>query len=77
MNFPEIGGGFLYLLVNFLGATIRWFLGSIFRILLNKQKFSYKDYLNGSKKSFSSNQTVFNNVVVGILCTIMLVYLGT
>ena len=35
---------------NYIGGTIRWIYGSIWRTIFNKPKFSYREYIDGPKK---------------------------
>lgn len=39
-------GGIIF---NFIGASIRWIYGSVWRTLFNKLKFTFKEYLYGLK----------------------------
>jgi membrane protein YqaA with SNARE-associated domain len=58
------------LVSNFLGGTIRWFIGTIWRTILKKPKFTYKEYLFGPKDSTSHYDIhghQFNNIVIYIL----------
>lgn len=38
-------------LFNFIGACLRWIYGTTWRTIANKPKFTFKEYLNGPKKS--------------------------
>jgi hypothetical protein len=48
----EIVGDIFRIIFNFLGACIRWALGSFWRALFKKTRFTFKQYLNGPKKQF-------------------------
>ena len=37
-------GGIIF---NFIGASFRWIVGSIWRTLLSRNKYSFSEYLNG------------------------------
>lgn len=65
-------------ILNIIGATARWIYGSIWRVLLNKDKFSYSDYINGIKDSdeyFNQTAHQFNNKVIGIIAIGLLLYI--
>lgn len=54
---------------NYIGGTIRWIYGSIWRTIFNKPKFSYREYINGPKNSkyhFDQYGHEFNNRLIGI-----------
>ncbi len=54
---------------NYIGGTIRWIYGSIWRTIFNKPKFTYQEYINGPKKSkdhFDEYGHQFNNRVIAI-----------
>jgi hypothetical protein len=54
---------------NYIGGTIRWIYGSIWRTIFNKPKFSYKEYISGPKNSkdhFDEFGHQFNNRLIGI-----------
>ncbi|KGL58407.1 hypothetical protein [Polaribacter sp. Hel1_85] len=38
-------------ILNYLGETLRWIYGSIWRTILKKEKFKYSEYIYGIKKS--------------------------
>jgi len=54
--------------MNFIGAIVRWVYGTIWRTLLNKPKFTFDEYVNGSRKSDDSFDEIsheFNNKIIG------------
>lgn len=64
--FQIIFGG---IIVNFIGASIRWIYGSIWRTLFRKPKFTFKEYLYGPKNShdyYDKNAHQLNNKLIGI-----------
>ncbi len=66
----ELGGGLLYLFLNFIGDTLRWLYGSVWRTIARRPKFTYSEYLYGSKKSDDRYDTLahgFNNAMLGFL----------
>ena len=67
----------LDVIFNFIGAVVRWIFGSIYRTLFQKPKFTFKEYLSGPKKSdwFDENAHGTNNVVVGVVFTIAVIFL--
>ena len=55
---------------NFMGASVRWLYGSIWRTIFRKPKFTFKEYLYGPKNSndyFDKHAHVMNNKILGIL----------
>lgn len=64
--FQIITGRFIF---NYIGGTIRWIYGSIWRTIFNRPKFSYKEYINGPKNSkdhFDEFGHQYNNRLIGI-----------
>ncbi|TMM32216.1 hypothetical protein FDT66_01765 [Polaribacter aestuariivivens] len=60
----------LYLICNFIGGTIRWIYGSIYRTIFRKPKFKYKEYVFGienSKNHFDIFGHHFNNLIITVL----------
>jgi len=41
-------GGIIF---SFIGASFRWIVGSVWRTLLNRKKYTFSEYLNGPKDS--------------------------
>ncbi|KGO79025.1 hypothetical protein Q762_14760 [Flavobacterium cauense R2A-7] len=37
-------------ILNYIGGTLRYIYGSIWRTIFNKPKFTYKEYIYGPKK---------------------------
>tara|TARA_R100001015_G_C4500381_1_gene75096 strand:+ start:256 stop:483 length:228 start_codon:yes stop_codon:yes gene_type:complete len=67
----EIVGSIFYFLINIIGATIRWIVGSIFRFIFNKNTHNFNNYFSGSKRFYNSEKTQFYNVILGIIFTII------
>ena len=66
------------IIFNFIGASFRWIFGNIWRILTNKPKFTFKEYLSGTKKTpeyYDKLLHGINNVVIGIITTLIIVLL--
>jgi len=64
--FDIITGRFIF---NVIGATVRWIYGTVWRTIFRRKKFTYKEYLYGSKKSddwFDQTGHTFVNRVIGI-----------
>ncbi|WP_318308040.1 hypothetical protein [Flagellimonas crocea] len=64
-----MGSRFWRPIFNFFGAGARWIWGSIWRTLLNKPKYTWKEYLCGPDNPdyFDEMGHGFNNVLIGIL----------
>ena len=60
---------------NFIGASARWFWGFIWRTILKKQKFTFKEYLNGPNElSYYDNMChASNNGIIGVLVFVFLI----
>ena len=67
----------LEVIFNFIGAVVRWIFGSIYRTLLKKPKFTFKEYLKGPENSgwFDEQAHGTNNVIVGVVFTIAIIFL--
>lgn len=53
---------------NFIGASIRWIFGTIWRTLHNKDQFTFNEYLYGSKNNSNYYDEMghqFNNKMIG------------
>jgi len=63
----EIVGVFFKMTFNFLGACIRWFFGSIQRIVLKKRRYTFKEYLLGPEEllDIDDDYDVSKNIIVG------------
>lgn len=62
--------GIIEVIFNFIGACIRWVYGTIWRTMAHKPKFTFKEYLNGPKKSsdfFDEFSHGTNNVIIGVV----------
>ena len=74
MDFPQIiFGRYIF---NYIGGTIRWIYGSIWRTIFNKKKFTYKEYIYGPKNSkdhFDQFGHEFNNRVITVILLIGLI----
>ena len=65
-----------YLICNFIGGTLRWIYGSIWRTIFKKPKFKYKEYVFGIEKSkdhFDIHGHHFNNMLITIIFIILIV----
>ncbi len=67
----EIFGFIIFrVFLNFIEASIRWIYGSIWRTIFKKPKFSFKEYLNGLKKSSDYYDDLAhkgNNIVIAFI----------
>jgi len=66
---------------NYIGGTIRWIYGSIWRTIFNRPKFSYKEYIDGAKNSkdhFDEYGHQFNNrlIAIGFLVVIVILLMN-
>lgn len=69
-----IGGEIL----SFIGACVRWIYGMTWRTIAKKEKFTFKEYLNGPNNSddwFDFTGHDFVNRLVGAGFLMFLIYL--
>jgi hypothetical protein len=62
--------GFGAIILNFIGACVRWLFGSIWRTIFEEKKFTFNEYLNGPENSddwFDLTGHVFVNKIIGII----------
>ena len=63
---------------NFIGATVRWTYGTIWRTLAKKKKYSFSEYLHGPKNGDLIIDGVghgCNNVAIGMTFLIIVITL--
>ena len=60
-----IGGEIL----NFVGGTIRWIYGSLWRTIFKKPKFKFKEYISGPNNPdyYDKFGHHFNNKIIAII----------
>ena len=66
------------IIFNFIGASFRWIFGNLWRILTNKPKFTFKQYLSGTRKTpkyYDGLLHGISNVIIGIFVTFVIVLL--
>lgn len=56
-------------IANFLGGTLRWIYGSIWRTLFNRPKFTFKDYIYGPKNGdhYDKHGHELNNKIIAFI----------
>lgn len=65
-------------ILNIIGGTVRWIVGSLWRTIFNKPKFTYKEYIYGPKQSkdyYDEYGHRFNNSFIGVICILILIAL--
>ncbi|QTD38803.1 hypothetical protein JL193_05960 [Polaribacter batillariae] len=65
-----LGLEIMYLLCNFIGGTLRWVYGTIWRTIFNKSKYRYNEYVFGvenSKNHFDVHGHQFNNLIITVV----------
>ena len=67
MDFIEIITG--RFILNYIGGTLRFIYGTIWRTIFNKPKFSYKEYISGPKKPnfYDKMGHEFNNRLIAFI----------
>jgi len=55
--------------INFIGGTVRWIFGSIWRTVANKPKFTFTEYIVGPKRPdyYDTMGHRFNNILIGMI----------
>lgn len=68
-------------ILNYIGGTIRYIYGTIWRTIFNRPKFTYKEYINGPKRKnyYDEMGHEFNNriiafIVIGIIVCLLVNY---
>lgn len=56
-------------LLNYIGGTLRYIYGTTWRTLFGKPKFTFKEYINGPKKStyYDEMGHEFNNRIIAFI----------
>lgn len=74
-----IGDFIFFIALNYIGGTIRWILGSSWRTIFNKPKFSYSEYLWGPKKHKDhwDRYQGFTNGIIAFLAIFIIIYTTT
>jgi len=61
-----------------VGGCVRYVYGTTWRTLLNKKKFTFDEYINGSKKSedyFDQTGHRFVNGIVGLVTIVIICWI--
>jgi len=65
-------GGIIF---EYFGGIVRYIYGSIYRTLLNKKKYTFKEYLYGPKDSddfFDNYGHGFVNRIIGLISLVLI-----
>lgn len=65
-----LGGGHRFIgnILNFIGGTLRYVYGNVWRTILNKKKFTFEEYIYGPKDSnYYDSGHGFNNIIIAIV----------
>lgn len=64
-----MGEFFLEPILNYIGGTVRWIYGTIWRTILNRPKFKFSEYIDGPEKPIDSFDNFHGcvNHMVGII----------
>lgn len=65
LNFNLIFGDIL----NYIGGVLRWLFGLLFRSIFKKQKFTFEEYIYGSKDPnyYDKMGHRFNNIIIAVI----------
>jgi hypothetical protein len=65
-------GGIIF---NFIGASVRWLYGTIWRTIARKKRFTFREYVYGPDHSddwYDMTGHSFINKIVGILTIVLI-----
>ena len=64
------------ILLNFIGGSLRYIYGSIWRTIFNKPKFTFKEYINGPKKSdyYDEHGHQYNNRMIAVIFLAIIIF---
>tara|TARA_R110000744_G_scaffold30379_2_gene71988 strand:- start:357 stop:596 length:240 start_codon:yes stop_codon:yes gene_type:complete len=70
-----MGSWFARVILNSLGASVRWLWGSIWRTIFKKPKYNWNDYLYGPENSdyYDNMGHSFNNGLIGVIVLIFVI----
>ena len=69
----------IQVVINYIGAAIRWVFESIWRRLANKEMFTFEQYLNGPNESEdlpAATRHRFTNFMVAAISILLVVILA-
>jgi hypothetical protein len=63
--------------LNYIGGTIRFIYGTLWRTIFNKPKFNFQEYVNGPKKRNYYDDTghQFNNRMIAFIFIMTIIFL--
>ena len=63
------------IILNFIGAILRWIFGSVWRTIFKKQKFKFNEYLYGPKSSnyYDDMGHRLNNRIIGMFGLVLII----
>jgi len=66
---------FIGRILNYIGGTMRWFYGNIWRTIFNKRKFTFNEYIYGPKTSdyYDNMGHELNNRLIGALGLVFII----
>ena len=75
MDFVQIITG-RFLLI-YIGGALRYIYGSVWRIIFNKPRYTYKEYINGPKKgrNWYDGAHHQNNVVIAFIFIMIVIFI--
>ncbi|ARV08591.1 hypothetical protein BTO05_02645 [Winogradskyella sp. PC-19] len=70
-----IGEALIFVILDIIGGTIRWLIGSVWRIFTNRPKKRYKDYIFNKDEFEHFNDSPYGclNIIVAIIFIIIVV----
>lgn len=63
-------------ILNLIGGTARWVYGTLWRTLLQKEKFTFREYIEGRKNTedlFNQKDHQIVNIVVGFVLIVFII----
>jgi hypothetical protein len=77
MDFIQIITGKFILI--YIGGTLRYIYGTIWRTIFNKPKYTFKEYINGPKKgkNWYDEAHQQNNVMIAFIFIMTIIFITT
>ncbi|WP_400078570.1 hypothetical protein [Winogradskyella sp. R77965] len=72
-----IGETIFYVVLNFIGGSVRWIFGTIWQTIFNTPKHSYKEYIYGPDKPnhYDSAHGCINIVIaIGLIIVLVVIF---
>lgn len=74
-----IGEFIIYILLNYIGGSIRWLFGTLWRALFNTPKYTFKEYIHGPEDSdhYDSAHGCINTIIAIAFIALVVIIIST